>query len=174
MDSKKGQYFSFDAIIASVIFILAITSLLSYWNGTRNTFNLQNSDITKEAFRISDLIFTPGYPLPTPPDAYVSCAGQTQLGFAVSWNDQRLDSRKIDSCLQLTVDQINQLNQKLRTRFGVSIYVNNVRKAGRQVISPPINSPNIVVVHRVATVHEQNPVPEGHDYIANVDVYLYE
>ena len=42
---KKGQYFSFDAIVASVIFVLALVALLSYWHSVRSYLEHENSGI---------------------------------------------------------------------------------------------------------------------------------
>ncbi len=48
----KGQYFSFDAIIASVIFVMALVALLSYWHSVKSYLDSQNDEISKEAIQI--------------------------------------------------------------------------------------------------------------------------
>ena len=53
---KKGQYFSFDAIIASVIFVIALVSFLNYWYSMKASLDSKDEDINKEAMRISDAI----------------------------------------------------------------------------------------------------------------------
>ena len=58
MRTKKGIYFSFDAIIASVIFILTLISLLSYWYAIRESVQRSDSLIAEEALRISDLLYS--------------------------------------------------------------------------------------------------------------------
>jgi hypothetical protein len=54
---RKGQYFSFDAIIATLIFILTMVSIFSYWYNTKSALENQNSEMVREAARISDMIF---------------------------------------------------------------------------------------------------------------------
>jgi hypothetical protein len=58
----KGQYFSFDAIIAAVIMALAITSLLAYWYGAQSVIEARNSMLHKDALRIAESLLSPGVP----------------------------------------------------------------------------------------------------------------
>ena len=58
----KGQYFSFDALVAAVIMILAFTSLLSYWYSTQYVIESHNSDLRADAMRVADSLFSPGSP----------------------------------------------------------------------------------------------------------------
>lgn len=78
--NRKGVYFSFDAIIASVIFILTIISLLSYWYSVRETVMSEDPLIAEEALRISNLLFLPS---------------EDSFGFALSHEDKSLDVAKI-------------------------------------------------------------------------------
>ena len=55
----KGQYFSFDAIIASVVFVLTVLALMSYWNSVKAGMETYSDETTKEAIRISDLLLSP-------------------------------------------------------------------------------------------------------------------
>jgi hypothetical protein len=59
--NMRGQYFSFDAIIASVIFILTFVSLLSYWFSVKSSLESKEDEISKEAARVAEILFTPGY-----------------------------------------------------------------------------------------------------------------
>ncbi|MBN2478540.1 hypothetical protein JXB01_04595, partial [Candidatus Micrarchaeota archaeon] len=54
---KKGIYFSFDAIVASTIFILAMISLMSYWYSVREVLSANDFSGAEEAMRITDLMF---------------------------------------------------------------------------------------------------------------------
>ncbi|VVB98031.1 Uncharacterised protein [uncultured archaeon] len=58
---RKGQYFSFDAIIASVIFILTFMALVSYWFSVKSSLESKDDQISKEAARISDSMLTPAF-----------------------------------------------------------------------------------------------------------------
>ncbi len=60
---KKGQYFSFDAIIATVIMTAAFTSLLVYWLGAQQVIESRTSPLYSDAIRIADSLFGPGSPV---------------------------------------------------------------------------------------------------------------
>ncbi len=60
MKSKKGQYFSFDAIVSVVIFVMAITILLSHWYSLKTKMNEQTTYLQDEALRISEILLGPG------------------------------------------------------------------------------------------------------------------
>ncbi|MDO8554651.1 MAG: hypothetical protein Q7S22_07625 [Candidatus Micrarchaeota archaeon] len=112
----KGQYFSFDAIISSVIFILTIVTLLSHWHSVRSALDFQTNENIREAIRVSDLSFTPGYP------ANERCSTQSQIGFAVSWQDKRLNYTNLELCASTSS---NTLQSNLSSSLKVSIKVEN-------------------------------------------------
>ncbi len=58
---RKGQYFSFDAIVASVIFILTFISFLSYWFSVKSALDSKDEELSREAARITDGMFTPAF-----------------------------------------------------------------------------------------------------------------
>ncbi len=89
----KGQYFSFDAIIASVIFVLALVALLSYWHSVKSFLDYQNDPLSKEAIRVSNLLLSPSSPDFNSPAA---CDKITSLGFAMSWSDRRINTSILD------------------------------------------------------------------------------
>ncbi|MFH0927227.1 MAG: hypothetical protein V1822_01485 [Candidatus Micrarchaeota archaeon] len=60
MECKKGQYFSFDAIVAAVIFVLAMSILANHWFSLRSQMDEQTLFLQDEALRISDLFLSPG------------------------------------------------------------------------------------------------------------------
>ncbi len=91
--SRKGQYFSFDAIVASVIFVLTLVMLLSYWHSVRVYLDYQSNDISKEAARISDALFTPATG-----DCSAGNATLAQLGLASSWSDKRINQSILLGC----------------------------------------------------------------------------
>lgn len=82
-DMKKGQYFSFDAIVASVIFILAITLLSGHWYSLRAQIDDRSDYLYSEAFRISDTLLGPGDPL-RPLPWYMDPLHATRAGLAVN------------------------------------------------------------------------------------------
>ena len=58
----KGQYFSFDAIIATVIMVLAITSLIAYWHGAQSVVDARTGAMYDDSLRIAESLFSPGSP----------------------------------------------------------------------------------------------------------------
>lgn len=60
--SKKGQYFSADAIIAAFIFVMALSLLTAHWFSLRAQGGSQTGSLLDDASRISDLLLVPGNP----------------------------------------------------------------------------------------------------------------
>ncbi|MCX8174792.1 MAG: hypothetical protein N3E51_01140 [Candidatus Micrarchaeota archaeon] len=58
----RGQYFSFDAIIATVIMVIAMTSLVSYWFGTQSVIESRLHSLYSDASRIAESLLSPGSP----------------------------------------------------------------------------------------------------------------
>ncbi len=56
--SRKGQYFTFDVILAGIIMILAIILLINYWRYALENSAPMKDNLTKEAIRVSNLLFT--------------------------------------------------------------------------------------------------------------------
>jgi hypothetical protein len=158
----KGQYFSFDAIIASIIFILALVALLSYWHSIRSFLEYQSDPLSKDAIKISNLLFTP-------PSPSTSCASISHLGFASSWSDKRVNS-SILTCAS-SKDQ-DWLRDRLGTAYNVSMTVTNL--ADHSVVriggSVPSSAMNVVKIRRLATVVNNT----GGTYLATVDMALYK
>ena len=55
----RGQFFSYDAIIAGAIFLLSLALLMSYWQGTERQME---TDSSQEAVRLAGTLLTPGSP----------------------------------------------------------------------------------------------------------------
>ena len=93
----KGQYFSFDAIIGAVIFSMALVALLSYWHAVQSALETQNDETGKETVRISNVLFSPAIHSPVSSN---DCATFERGGFAVGWEDRRLNSTALDCISQ--------------------------------------------------------------------------
>lgn len=167
----KGQYFSFDAIVASVIFVLALVALLSYWHSVKSFLDYQNDPISKEAIRISNLLFTPSSPSS-------DCDSLERFGMALSWSDRRVNSSIIECAVQKTNNLVDPnagpdwLHTKLGTQYLTSIDITNV--TGGPAISigntAPANVLHIVKIRRLATVLAE----DGTTYLVNIDLSLYK
>jgi hypothetical protein len=160
----KGQYFSFDAIMASVIFVLALVALLSYWHSVRSFLDFQNDQISKDAIKVSNLLFTP----PTPS---ADCATMDRLGFALDWNDRRANQSIIDCSKSQSQDW---LRSRLGTPYGISIKITNLANGSIEYVGGdvPSGTTNVVKIRRLATV--VNGSATSDTYLASVDLSLYQ
>ncbi len=87
----KAQYFSFDAIMASVIFILTMTILFSYWYSTRSSLEVGQEELSTEAFRIAENLYS-SYP----------------QGLANSWTDRHMNITTIEHFIENTEANNNE------------------------------------------------------------------
>ncbi|MCI0503113.1 hypothetical protein L0Y65_00205 [Candidatus Micrarchaeota archaeon] len=158
----KGQYFSFDAIIASVIFVLAIVALLSYWHSVRSFLDFQNDPLSKDAIRVSNLLFTPQSP------QSASCGSLDRLGFARSWNDRRVNESIVD-CAALQSQA--WLRQKLGTAYGTSILITDLSDGSVTTLGGPVpaGTANVVKIRRLATLVNST----GGTTLAAIDLSMY-
>ncbi len=157
----KGQYFSFDAIIASVIFVLALVALLSYWHSVRSFLDYQADPLSKDAIRVSNLLFTP--PAPS-----TDCATMDRLGFARAWDDRRVETGLVACAASQSQDW---LRSRLGTAYGTSISVTNLANGTVTQIGGaiPDSAANVVKIRRLATIINET----GGTYLAAIDLSMY-
>ncbi len=157
----KGQYFSFDAIVAAVIFVLALVALLSYWHSVRSFLDYQNDPLSKDAIRVSNLLFTP-------PSPSSSCGSMEHFGLVRAWDDRRVDTSILDCAGAQTQ---SWLRQKLGTPYGTSIKITNMANGSISTIGGdvPPGTANVVKIRRLATVVNSSNAT----YLAAVDLTLY-
>ncbi|MFN7991883.1 MAG: hypothetical protein U0R44_07050 [Candidatus Micrarchaeia archaeon] len=157
----KGQYFSFDAIMASVIFVLALVALLSYWHSVRSFLDYQNDQLSKDAITVSNLLFSPPSPGP-------SCGTMEKMGLAIDWADRRVNSSIID-CAKLQSQA--WLKEKLGTSYNVSLRITNLANGSVTTIGGdvPAGAANVVKIRRLATVMNAS----NSTYLASLDLSLY-
>jgi hypothetical protein len=157
----RGQYFSFDAIIASVIFVLALVALLSYWHSVRSFLDYQNDPLSKDAIRVSNLLFTP-------PSPSSDCGMMGRLGLAKDWDDRRVESSILDCAKSQSQDWVRS---RLGTPYGTSIKVTNLANGSVTSIGGdvPPSAANVVKIRRLATVINAT----GATYLAAIDLSLY-
>ncbi|VVB73930.1 Uncharacterised protein [uncultured archaeon] len=89
----KGQYFSFDAIIATVIMVIAFTTLVAYWYGVQSTIDARTGGVYDDALRVADSLFSPGQP-ENWGNTSVPVGGIRQVGFANGFSNS-LNSSKV-------------------------------------------------------------------------------
>ncbi|MBU0527745.1 hypothetical protein KKE92_04650 [Candidatus Micrarchaeota archaeon] len=158
----KGQYFSFDAIIASVIFVLALVALLSYWHSVRSFLDFQNDALSKDVVRVSNLVFTP-------PSPSSDCGTLDRLGFANDWNDRRINESLIYCAQGKTQAQLRDL---LGSSNNLSLRFENLANGTVTVVGGdiPVETTDVIRVRRLATVVNST----GGTYLAALDMSLYK
>ncbi len=154
----KGQYFSFDAIIGGVIFILTAMALFSYWYGISGTLDQRHESLAKEAFRISEMIFTPVDP-----------------GLSMDWRDAHINYTKIGEGHGCQWEEGNTPQQAFGSGYGVSISFNTVdSKGGIDEVcrwgETTFNSDNVYRFRRTASYMDS----DGNTTLGFVDIYVYE
>ena len=163
MATKKGQYFSFDAIIASVIFMMAVVMMLGYWHSVKTFLEFQSGDTTKEAMRISSVLFSPSFP------QGVDCTVMKTVGFANSWDDKRINESVL-TCASTKVPT-NWLKTELTSAYNVTIKVTYLGDDTPKYVigaAEPFSNTEIVKMRRAGTV----VTPTG-SVPATFDIYVY-
>lgn len=160
----KGQYFSFDAIVASVIFMMAVVMLLNYWHSVRTFLEYQSGDIAREAMRISAVLFSP----PSPATATGNnCRNMQAIGLFNSFESKQINRTTLD-CLRAHYNSTS-LKSKFATPYEVTIKVNEIGGGSSWTIGQePQSQSEIVKIRRIASV-----VKDHDSTMATVDVYLY-
>lgn len=123
---RKGQFFSYDAIMGAVIFIFAIGLLLLYWYGARASISPEHEDLQREAIRISDVLLSTGSP---GWETYVANPVQwgqiTQLGLVNTSlpNSNKLDQYKLQAMMAFTGTSAgyNASKEKLQTPYDYNV-----------------------------------------------------
>lgn len=153
----KGQYFSFDAIIGGVIFILTAMALFSYWYGISGTLDQRHDMLAKEAFRVSEMLYAPVDP-----------------GVAVGWRDQHINFSKLNEghCQWAGTPQ-----EAFGSGYGITIYfyqvmqdfsVNELENCRWGEDSP--DSENAYRFRRTASYLYE----DGNTTLGYVDILVYE
>ena len=105
----KGQYFSFDAIIATVIVVIAMTSLLTYWFSVQSVVDAKSNYLQSAAANLADTLMSPGIPenwtipVKLPDGTYVLPVQQIGLtnGYTNDINESKV------RLLQILVNNVN-------------------------------------------------------------------
>ena len=135
--NMKGQYFSFDAIVAAIIVVLAFSLFASYWFSMQSITDSRVTDMRQDAMRVSEALLSPGTPgnwASLPPDK-VSQAGIAN-GFGLELNTTKIIALQ-------NIGNTNPPQQgaaRLRNLFSVpgNIYVTIIRADSN--IGPPAST----------------------------------
>lgn len=191
---KKGQYFSFDAIVASIIFALAISILSTHWFALREQIDDHDTYLQQEAYRISDALLSVG----DPPNWYLSPLSAQRAGLSVDSHDVNLlnlttitgsGAQQISADAAAACDdpsgRYSQYQSLLSTGSDFWVELNISAVSGKPNTIPSdywfgcapsaINSSiQIVQVRRVVSVRQDMPAPTAPRYYwGNLTVYIW-
>ncbi len=154
---KKGQYFSFDAIVASVLFALTFITLVSYWFSVKSGLESKDEEMLKEAARISDAMLNPGL-------------------FQNSYSDPRVSLSRIKSFEGKSQDELKEM---FNTPYNISLLVDTEAGTRIAAVGPDPTDPaysyifsnvvNTAKMRRIVVIQ----VNESYETPAALDIYLY-
>lgn len=150
---KKGQYFSFDAIIAAVIFVASISLLTTYWFGVRAIMDARSYDLFGEALRVSDSLLTPGNPVDWENDV----KNANQIGFTIDYRSNILDETKVKEFKKFTKPSTGNYSGGKKLLHIVDDYYITIKgeTADYEIGLPPTNAKNIANAHRAAILNNE-------------------
>jgi len=177
--ASRGQYFSFDAIVATVIMVIAISSLLAYWIGVQSVVDSRASPLYSDAMRIADSIISPGQPQDWPSSLPAGGGignGVYQLGLSSGFSN-RLNRTKLNAA----VERVGSITGPLDAKYSAYLEAGRIMRApsdyyilvesadpGINICStgvnciigwaPPPNAREVAIAYRGAVSEEGFPV----------------
>jgi hypothetical protein len=160
---KKGQFFSYDAIIAGALFSVLIALLFIYWSAIHALIFNQLDDMYRVGISISDTLLTPGSPsnwgswVANPPQPPTQIAAH-QVGLTNDFGSMRLNGTKVDNLNTLVNSSYEIVKEKLgsgRYNFWITITgYNNANGGG--IGSQPLNPTGKITITR-PVIYQNNP-----------------
>jgi len=153
--NMKGQYFSFDAIIATVIMVLAFSSLIAYWQGAQSVIGERASNRLADANRIAESLLSPGSPSDW--ENGYSISDVRQIGIAKSFGNE-LDAGKVYALANLASDATGDYEATGNLlRAGGNYYIlieqaDDSHGVLREIGKYPDNATYVVVANRGAVL----------------------
>ncbi len=147
---RKGQFFSYDAIVAGSIFVLVLGIFLFYWWGITQSISFERDDMQSEASRLGDTLLTPGNPASWAPN----CQTALSIGLAANYSSTNvIDRSKIDALNNSCIDSFrgpgyNSTQQKLKITYDYELALAN---STGYIYRMPANSTNLPTARNVVT-----------------------
>jgi len=114
--SSKGQFFSYDAIVAGLMFTILLTILYVYWSSLRSTMFTQVDDMFRTSIEVSNLLLTTGNPTDW------TTTNVKQIGITAGPNSLELDPNKVTN-FRFMADPVYGDYESMRSRLGVAPYM---------------------------------------------------
>jgi len=103
----KGQFFSYDAVVAGVLFAVLLSILFVYWTSLRSLLFTQIDDMFRVAIQVSNDLLTPGNPTDW------TTVNVRQIGITTGFNSMRIDSAKLANLKTLSDTDYEGMRSKL-------------------------------------------------------------
>lgn len=108
----KGQYFSFDAVVATVIMVIATTSLVAYWFGAQSVVESRSNPMQADAMRIAESLLSPGVPANWTAPSY-GIANVYQFGLTNGYSNE-LNGNKINAMAGMASSNYSAVGRIIR------------------------------------------------------------
>lgn len=108
----KGQFFSYDAIVAGLMYVLLLTLLYVYWSSLRATVFTQIDNLFRTALDVSNVVLMTGNPVNW------TTTNFTQIGITSQPNSLNLDTNKVANLKSLA----SQNYDGIRSMIGAAPY----------------------------------------------------
>jgi hypothetical protein len=118
---RKGQVWSYDLIVASIIFITAMAILAYFWWSARTNMSENKDAIIRESLKVSDVLMSPG--IPSNWNTLVNISNQStwsnvqQIGLAESWTNQSLSLDKVYKLTNMSIINYSYVQSKVRSSY---------------------------------------------------------
>ena len=119
--TRKGQFFSYDAIVAGLMFTVLLTVLYVYWSSLRATVFTQIDDMFRTAIGVSNLLLTTGNPIDW------SESNVMQVGLTTRINSLELDTDKVGAFVTMAT---GPGYESMRSKLGVAPYMFYIQIGG--------------------------------------------
>jgi hypothetical protein len=138
MRFRKAQVWSYDLIIGSILFLIAIGILTFFWWSVTTSISRNEEKIIQESLKFSDALLTPGFPqdwsiIPLP-DFQWMWSSVKQVGLTVNNTKRTLDWIKT-GCFY-SMSSINYTLAKLTARSHYDYYITLNRYNGTEYAIP--------------------------------------
>lgn len=118
---KKGQIWSYDLIVGSLLFIIAMAILAFFWWSARTNMSEDKEAIVRESLKVSDVLMSPG--IPANWNEVVNLSDQStwsnvqQIGLATSWANVSLSVDKVYKLANMSSVNYSYTQGKLRSNY---------------------------------------------------------
>jgi hypothetical protein len=182
---KKGQVWSYDLIIASIIFVLAMAVLSFFWWSIRTNMSENKAAIVRESLTISDVLMSPGIPenwnVGVDPNDPSTWSNVQQLGLAKSWDNKSLSVDKVYKMTIMSALNYSFVQNEIRSHYNFYVNVTFRNTSNGNLEQPvllngtttPITMGNMYNLITVKTIAMDDRIAVYNNSIVIIRLYLW-